>query len=64
MSVGTPRARDLLRAIVHEIVLDPDKSEGEITFHAIPRLRGAKRTGDGFGNDERTHLLRECPLIS
>jgi hypothetical protein len=46
--------RDLPRAIVHEVVLDTDKGEGEIAFHAIPRLVGEKRTDGASGNDERT----------
>jgi hypothetical protein len=39
-------ARDLLRAIVQEVVIDPDKGEGEVTFHAIPRLAGAAGAAD------------------
>jgi hypothetical protein len=35
-------------------VLDPDKSEAEITFHGIPRLQRPKRTDGISGNDERT----------
>ena len=53
--------RDLLRAIVQEVVLDPDKGEGEITFHAIPRLQEEKRTSGVPGNDERT---RPSPSMS
>jgi hypothetical protein len=47
-------ARDLLRALMHEIVVNPDAGEGEIEFHAIPRLQRSERTDGCSGNDERT----------
>ena len=46
--------RELLRAIVQEVIVDPDKGEAEITFHAVPRLQRSKRTDETPGNDKRT----------
>jgi hypothetical protein len=58
--LGTATAaetRDLLRAIVQEIRLDPEGGEGEIAFFAIPRLVDQKRTDGTSGNTERTGPL-------
>ena len=52
--LGTATAsetRDLLRAIVQEVVLDPEKGEGEITLYAMPRLGG----GDGGPSGTRAN---------
>ena len=53
--------RELLRAIIQEVVVDPDKGEAEVTFHAIPRLRGPKRTDGVSEDDKRT---RPSPSMS
>jgi hypothetical protein len=53
-SATSAETRELLRSVIQEVVLDPDKSEGVITFHGIPRHQRPKRTDGISGNDERT----------
>jgi hypothetical protein len=53
-----PETRDLLRAIVQEVMLDPEKGEGEITLYAMPRLAGATEAGQERKRSHRPKTKR------